>query len=100
MKGHQAMNHYTPGKLRRWTLPAMALRALAYVLKHWFVFLIAAVLISPVGPHIRIQYTYVPGWADHKTMLDCRYFGPRGMVRKTFGTDCPFFAVIDTRKTP
>jgi len=93
------MDHYTPKTLRPWTLVGWALNAIAYVLRHWLLFVIAALIISPIGPHLRWQYTYYDLGGGRKSMIDCVYVGSRGMVRKTFGEDCPFIAIIDARKS-
>ncbi|MEO1192912.1 MAG: hypothetical protein AAFY02_14220 [Pseudomonadota bacterium] len=91
------MDQYKPRSLRPWSVTTLVLRMLAYVLRHWVVFVIAAILISPVGPHLRIEYSYVPLPGGGKSMKDCRYIGAQGWVTKTFGEDCPLIAIIDTR---
>ena len=93
------MDSYSPNRPRRWTVTRIAFRALAHILRHWPLFLVAAVLISPVTPHMRIEYTYIPRASGERSMIDCLYFGARGWVRTTFGEECPFIAIIDTRTT-
>ncbi|GAB5470741.1 MAG: hypothetical protein Kilf2KO_37710 [Rhodospirillales bacterium] len=91
------MDRYKPRSLRPWSVTTLVLRLLAYLLRHWVVIVIAVLLISPIGPHLRIQYSYVPLPGGGKSMTDCLYIGTSGWVTKTFGDDCPFIALIDTR---
>ncbi len=92
------MDHYRPRMLRPWSLLALALRMVVHLLNHWPLLLIAAFLILPFGPHLRIQYTYIERAGGARSMIECHYLGSRGMVSTSFGDDCPFFAIIDTRK--
>lgn len=91
------MDTYRPRKFRPWAVPALVLRMVIYLLRHWPLFLIAALILSPVGPHLRIQYTYYDRGGD-KHMIACDYFGSRGMITHRFGGRCPIVAIIDTRK--
>lgn len=88
---------FHPNKLRRWYLTTMALRGAVYLLHHWPLILICALVFSPITLHMRIQYEYYPRPGGEKSMIDCRYLGPRGWVRTTFGDRCPFIAMIDVR---
>ncbi len=91
------MKHYVPRRLRPWALPALAVRTLIYILGHWPLALVAALIISPVGPHLRIQYSYFDYGGGLRSMTECDYFGSRGMVKYRFGSQCPIVAIIDTR---
>lgn len=91
------MNHYKPKRVRWGKVFAFMLRGLAGLLSRWPLFVIAAILISPIGPHLRWQYTY----QQHGTylyMLDCQYIGSRGFVRYREDGKCPVIAIIDRRK--
>lgn len=84
--------HFGPLKLL-----AMVLRGLAGLLSTWPLVLIAALVLSPVGPHVLTTYQYydVGGRRAH---LSCDYLGVRGFVtRPGYGGQCPFLILIDRR---
>lgn len=89
---------YRPKKLRPWTITVMILRGFTHLLELWPVFLILVFLLSPVGPHLRIQYRYIERGSE-KLMFDCDYFGSRGLIKYTVGTRCPVITIIDTRSS-
>ena len=92
------MTPYTHKKIRPWRLSAMALRALSRLLELWPLFVIAAVLISPIGPHMRWQYIYEQR-GPHRHYLDCLYLGGGGFVRYVQpNCQCPFLIVLDRRQ--
>ena len=83
-------------KLRPLRLVSMALRGLAGLISLWPVLLLAGVLISPVGPHLRTQHSY-ERQGSYKRMVDCTYLGSRGWVRHKQGGKCPVITIIDRR---
>lgn len=90
------MTPYRPRQLRPWRVSALALRALAALLSLWPLLLVAAVLLSPVGPHLRWSYVYQER-GSQRHYLDCLYVGSRGWVRYREGHACPLVTIIDRR---
>lgn len=90
------MNHYTPKRIRWAKVLAYLVRGLAGILSRWPLLLLAAFLISPIGPHLRWQYTYEQR-GSYRHMLDCQYLGSRGLVRYRGMGDCPILTMIDRR---
>ncbi|MCU7829139.1 MAG: hypothetical protein KZQ85_08750 [Candidatus Thiodiazotropha sp. (ex Myrtea sp. 'scaly one' KF741663)] len=91
------MNHYKPTRLRWGQVLARFIRGIAGLLERWPLFLLAVVIVSPIGPHVRWQYTYEQRGSD-RFMLNCEYFGSRGFVKHVKVGRCPVFVIIDTRK--
>ena len=90
------MSHYQHRKLRLLRIVAMALRGTGRLLGLWPLLLIAALVISPVGPHLRMQYTYELR-GTHRQMIDCEYLGARGFIKYIRYGECPVIVVLDTR---
>ena len=90
------MSRYTHRRTRPLRLIAMLLRGLARLISQWPLLLMVGLLISPVGPHLRIQYTYEQR-GSYRHMLDCDYFGARGVIRHARFGECPFIIVLDSR---
>lgn len=90
------MKTYSPKKYRALSWLSMCLRSITYLLRHWFVLLIAALVISPVGPHLLVWYTY-KDYGAYKDMNDCIYLGGRGLVERDDGDICPVIVIIDRR---
>ncbi|PTQ98744.1 hypothetical protein C8R30_10921 [Nitrosomonas nitrosa] len=90
------MKTYSPGKFRPLSWLSLLLRGIAYVLRHWLVILIAVLVISPVGPHLLVWYTY-KDYGAYKDMNDCVYLGGRGLVKRHDGDNCPVIVIIDRR---
>lgn len=76
---------------------AVIARALANLLQNWPVVLIAAFLISPVGPHLRWGYEYITV-QGHGTVARCTYLGSRGFVMPRHVAGCPVLAWLDSRE--
>ena len=91
------MNHYEHRKSRPLSWLSRTLRGLARVLRLWPLFLVAFLVVSPAGPHMRFQYTYHQV-GSAKYMIDCEYLGARGFVRYVRSSTCPFFIWLDTRE--
>ncbi|MBX3639759.1 MAG: hypothetical protein KF888_04495 [Nitrosomonas sp.] len=90
------MQPYSPRKFRPFSWLSVLLRSLAYLLRHWFLLLIAALVISPVGPHVLVWYSYVD-YGAYRDMNDCIYLGGRGLVERDYGDTCPVIVIIDRR---
>lgn len=89
---------YQPKKITPLRLLAMGLRALAGLLGHWPLFVVIAVLASPISPHVLVTYEYRHAAYGHSFKTHCRYLGARGWVEVTPNDDCPFIALLDTRR--
>jgi hypothetical protein len=68
---------------------AMSLRVTVNVLRHWPIIAFALVVMSPVGPHIRVDYQYERDGAGY--LMQCRYFGSRGF-REVVSSECPLIS--------
>ncbi|MCU7805675.1 MAG: hypothetical protein KZQ96_21015 [Candidatus Thiodiazotropha sp. (ex Lucinoma borealis)] len=88
--------HYKPKRLHPFRLIAMVLRSLAGLLSVWPILALAAFFVSPIGPHMRWQYTYEQR-GTHRQMIACEYLGSRGFVYYQRYGNCPFFTIIDRR---
>lgn len=91
------MSHYKPKRFRATKVFGYFFRGIAELLSRWPLLLLVAFLVSPVGPHLRYQYTYEDR-GSYRYMLDCEYLGSRGFVRYYANGECPFFVIIDQRK--
>ena len=90
------MKTYSPRKFRPLSWLSMVLRGITYLLRHWLLLLIAALVISPVGPHLRVWYTYTD-YGAYKDMSNCIYLGGRGLIERDDGDICPVIMIIDWR---
>lgn len=91
------MSHYKPKHIRWTKVIASFIRGIAEILRRWPLLLLAAFLVSPVGPHLRLQYTY-ENRGPYRYMLDCEYIGSRGLVRYRGSGACPVITMIDRRE--
>jgi len=91
------MSYYKPKRIRGAKLFASFIRSIVGILSRWPLLLLAAFLISPIGPHLRFQYTYDQR-GTYRYMLDCEYVGSRGFVKYRADGECPVFAILDRRK--
>ncbi|KIO48281.1 hypothetical protein [Nitrosospira sp. NpAV] len=90
------MKTYSPKKYRPFAWLSVFLRGVTYLLRHWFLLLIAAWVISPVGPHFLVWYTYKQ-YGTYRDYNDCVYLGGRGLIERNVGDDCPVIVIIDRR---
>lgn len=90
------MTRYAHKKIKPLRVVAMGLRGLGRLLRQWPLLLLVAALVSPVGPHLRIQYTYELR-GSYRHMLDCDYLGARGIITIASYGDCPLAVMLDTR---
>ena len=88
------MPFYVPKKTQPFALGGMVLRGVALLLRLWWLVALAAFLVWPKGPHLRIEYTFIRkgGLPVHQ---ECVYFGARGTVRIYDRSRCPLVLVID-----
>ena len=78
------------------SVTAIAARIISALLDRWPLVLIVLFFISPVGPHLRWEYTY-RGVGDYRSYVSCTYLGSRGFVTPSYMDDCPVFAWLDSR---
>ncbi|WP_316364644.1 hypothetical protein [Candidatus Thiodiazotropha sp. CDECU1] len=91
------MKHYKPTRLRWKQVLARFIRGIAGLLERWPLLLLAVVIVSPVGPHLRWEYSYRE-IGQHRIYLKCEYFGTRGVVAYRRGSECPLLVLIDLRE--
>ena len=91
------MSVYKDKRIRGFQILAYPFKALAYVLNHWLFFLIIAIVVSPITPHMLIEYSYI-NRGTQRYMVDCNYLGARGTLRYVeSGGKCPLVTIIDRR---
>ncbi len=88
------MKIYKPILIRPLRLMAMALRGLAALLSEWPLLLFAAVVVSPVGPHVLIdapdqRHTHP------QAQVICTYIGFRGRAEMLYRGGCPLVTLVD-----
>lgn len=91
------MSEYRPKRFSVLRLIAKLLRGIASLLNVWPLILIAAFVISPIGPHMRWSYRYTEYGMGQRYYTSCEYLGAKGFVYYTRGGDCPFITIIDRR---
>ena len=91
------MKIYRYKRFRALRIVAMLMRGLGQLLGAWPLLLIATFLVSPVGPHLRAEYTYEQR-GSHRQMIACRYLGSRGWVDYVRYGECPVIVILDRRK--
>lgn len=91
------MSYYKPKRLRWGRVVAGVTRGIAGILIRWPLLACAALIVSPIGPHLRIQYTYEQR-GIYRYMLSCEYLGSRGFVNFIATGDCPLVTLIDRRE--
>ncbi len=86
----------SPLKLRPLGWVSLMLRLLASLLEQWPMLLLAAFLISPIGPHLRLEYEYQQ-FGNYKRMNRCTYIGNRGLVDYIPVThECPLIQIMES----
>ncbi len=68
-------------------------RFLSAAVEAWPLWLIAAFLISPIGPHLRWSYV-----GKDPVYYQCTYLGSRGFVDPGLTPDCPIIVILDARR--
>ena len=92
------MSYYKPKRLRWGRVVAGIIRGIAGILIRWPLLLFAVFILSPIGPHLRFQYTYEQR-GTYRHMIHCEYLGSRGFVDFSANGECPVFTIIDRRET-
>jgi type IV secretion system protein VirD4 len=59
--------------------------------------LLAVVIVSPVTPHLRWNYTY-RNVGQHRVYVACDYIGACGVVPYRRGNACPLLVLVDLRE--
>lgn len=91
------MKPYKATYIRRWHLVAMALRGLEKLTRYLPLLLVAVFLLLPVGPHLRVEYSY-KARGSSKYMTECKYLGSRGYINHIPDRSrCPVVIIIDRR---
>jgi hypothetical protein len=90
------MTRYKHRKIAPLRILAMGLRGLGRLMNRWPLLLLVGFLISPVGPHLRVQYTYELR-GSYRHMLDCDYLGSRGFITTVSYGECPLIVMLDAR---
>lgn len=72
-------------------------RLFAALADGWKIVLIAAFFLSPVGPHLRWEYTYREAYG-HRAYVSCTYVGARGFITPNDVEGCPVIAWLDARE--
>ena len=74
------------------------LRLLSAVIEHWKLALVIAFFASPIGPHLRWEYTYRDAYGQ-RAYTGCTYLGSRGFIIPDSVPGCPFMAFLDARES-
>ena len=77
-------------------LSAVISRLFGFLAERWLLFSIAALVLSPIGPHLRWVYSYT-GSYDRPVYLSCTYLGSRGLITPEVAPRCPLIAILDSR---
>lgn len=76
---------------------AVSFKIFAEGLNYWPLVIVAALYISPAGPHIRWEYQYRNVY-DQRVYTSCTYLGSKGFVTPPYTGQCPLIKWIDVRK--
>jgi hypothetical protein len=90
------MSVYQHRKIYPLRIVALLLRGLSTLLGSWGWLLMAAIILSPISPHVLIQYRETT-YGTYRTQFDCEYFGSRGFVKYAPKGNCPWITIIDRR---
>ena len=78
--------------------PAAIARALGNLLERWPLVVLIAFFASPIGPHIRWEYSYF-GPSEARIYVSCTYLGSRGFITPAdLPPVCPAIIVLDARR--
>lgn len=91
------MKMYSPQKFRPFAWLSSLLRSMAYLLRHWLLLSIAVLMISPIGPHLLVWYTY-RDYGGYRVYNDCLYLGGGGLMEFDNWGDCPVMIILDRRE--
>ena len=74
-------------------------RGLSAFFSRWPLLALAVLALSPVGPHVRWEYSYVDLGNGARHYTSCTYFGSRGLITPPHLTpECPGIVILDARK--
>ena len=91
------MSVYQHRKVFLLRLLAMLLRGLNTLLGSWPWLLMAVVILSPISPHVLINYREST-YGTFRTHFDCEYLGSRGLIyHAPDNGSCPLITIIDRR---
>ncbi|MEW8052899.1 MAG: hypothetical protein AB2809_21290 [Candidatus Thiodiazotropha sp.] len=90
------MNIYRPRKIAPLRVLAMVLRGMVALLREGPLLLLALLILSPVGPHLRVG-SPDPRHRPNETRMICDYFGSRGRVAVMRQGSCPLITLLDRR---
>ncbi|MEM9375592.1 MAG: hypothetical protein AAGA72_05190 [Pseudomonadota bacterium] len=76
---------------------AAVLRWLSGLSRHALLIALVAVVVSPIGPAMRWEYTYRNVYGE-RVYLHCVYVGSRGFFAPSVREGCPLMIVADSRK--
>ena len=79
-----------------WMFGGLA-KLISALLQRWPLVLVLAFFLSPVGPHVRWEYTYRDVYGV-RSYGSCDYMGSRGRITPYGPSDCPFIAWLDSRE--
>jgi len=71
-------------------------RAIGGIFQHWPLIAVIAFFISPMGPHLRWEYSYRDTYG-HRSYGYCTYLGSRGFITPSYVEGCPVIAWLDAR---
>lgn len=87
---------YHHKKFRASRILAGLFRGLAKLIMRWPLILLVVVVVSPIGPHLRIEYRY-HGDQYSKQIIDCMLLGTRGYIYRIGHEHCSLVSIVDTR---
>ena len=76
-------------------------RLISGLFANWKLVLIVALVVLPISPHLRWEYTYI-GDSHNRRYIRCTYLGSRGFVTPKYIEGCPFITILnaETGRTP
>ena len=86
-------------RVRKVGLIGSILKGLGGLIQNWPLMAIMAFFVSPVGPHLRWQYSYYDGFGS-RSYIECSYWGSRGLVEARTPRGCPVVIWHDARRAP
>jgi hypothetical protein len=76
---------------------AKGARMVSALVDLWVLALIAAFVVSPIGPHLRWSYQYHQYGSGARSFVSCNYIGSRGMITQNLAPRCPLIVFLDSR---
>ena len=91
------MSQYRQRKIHPFWVLSVLLRGIVRLSREWPLLLLVAVIVSPISPHLRWEYTYIER-SGYQDMINCEYLGSRGFIEFIPDDQCPLIMIIDNRK--